>query len=632
MSLFKKLFSAKEKDSPPAQKSDAVDPRNDPNMIRVFDGYGRELFITRQTWLNSLKDTLKKAWDQPDQLYGLILQSVQDGFFNEMIQPAEQLRKIDPLGERSAVMLGIVYMKTGQLDRAEKILMDEIQLHGESGIVLTNLAKVYSERGDQTLVESTLWHALELDPNQDNGMGWYELTHRERGGEQAGLEALRRVAQLPKSWRARIWLARDALKNQDLPAALTLYHEALEMAGDPVPSDFLMQMSSDLGKNGHLPELLELTTPHFDVLRHGLQVGNNLIKAHLDLGQVDEARKILDQLYAQKRPDWSETLAYWDVELAKTSQNLGPVKTSAPVQVVMLAIQNPIWLRDSSPAAELFPAKVGDAPVICFLGSSAEMPTTDKTIRLQSPDTAGRLSRSLPLFLAEQTHFRCTSMAQTMIPWVTSPTGGFLFSGKIWKDDGAATSARQCQPPGDYIVIVHLRTVDPTWQMSFRLVRTIDNACLGSGEASFDPTQPEKAAFTLTDQLFEQLSAHAEVTSQKASPFYQVPTGVSFADYLLRLEQSLAVSCSSMEGVAPGFLSREREIIEGNIRLCLDHPQNPTTRILLAQTLRNLQKVRPNIVLEYREKVELLQREKPLTEPAAGVVHRIFEAVFVRKN
>src|SRR6185369_8004214 len=118
------------------------------------------------------------------------------------------------------------------------------------------------------------------------------------------LEALRRLAELPGSWRAQLWLAREALKSRQLDEALTLYRETLSSAAKPVPGDLLQQMSGDLGNAGHLPELLQLTESHFDCGKHGLQVGNNLIKAHLDLGQLEAARRILDQLYGLKRADW----------------------------------------------------------------------------------------------------------------------------------------------------------------------------------------------------------------------------------------------------------------------------------------------------------------------------------------
>ena len=141
-------------------------------------------------------------------------------------------------------------------------------------------------------------------------MGWYEVIHHERGGKEAGLAALRRIAELPGSWRAQLGLARDALDRRDLPAAISLYQRALSHA-EPAPADMLMQISGDLGNQGHLPELLELVGLRFDPGKHGLEVGNNLLKAHVDLGQLDGARQILDQLYALKRPDWKETLIPW---------------------------------------------------------------------------------------------------------------------------------------------------------------------------------------------------------------------------------------------------------------------------------------------------------------------------------
>ena len=69
--------------------------------------------------------------------------------------------------------------------------------------------------------------------------------------------------------------------------------EALGRAERPVPTDLLMQMSGDLGNNGYRAEIIRLVEPYFDPAFHGLQVGNNLIKANYDLGQLDTARRIL---------------------------------------------------------------------------------------------------------------------------------------------------------------------------------------------------------------------------------------------------------------------------------------------------------------------------------------------------
>ena len=81
---------------------------------------------------------------------------------------------------------------------------------------------------------------------------------------------------------------------------------------------------------------MRLTEPQFEPPVHGLQVGNNLIKAHFDLGQFDDARRILDKLYSLKRPDWKATLGYWDTELAKANIGDGKLVDQTPMSISML--------------------------------------------------------------------------------------------------------------------------------------------------------------------------------------------------------------------------------------------------------------------------------------------------------
>lgn len=110
--------------------------------------------------------------------------------------------------------------------------------------------------------------------------------------------------------------------------------------------------------------------------------------------------------------------------------------------------------------------------------------------------------------------------------------------------------------------------------------------------------------------------------------FYQVPAGNDFAVYQLRLEQELAVSFAATDGLKTGFLSGEREIVLGNLQLCVDHPHNATTRLLLMQTLAHLKKVRPDVVAEFKDKIALLQKEKPLPEPFHASVQTSLDTVF----
>lgn len=628
MNLFGKLLGKKPDVPKPSVTNSptSADLRKDPNLIRVYDKYGQKLFITKDQWrTNVLPGTIKSNWTSADGLYAVIISALNDGFMADVMKAAEQLHRIDPIPSRGACIHGIVLMKNKRLDEAARVLLTHLQKHGDDGSVLTNLAKVYAEQNRMKEADDTLWHALEVDPNQDNGLGWYEAIHRERGGDQAGLEALSRIAALPGSWRAQVWLARAALKSEKLEEALAYYAECLSRADKHIPADLLMQISGDLGNQGHLAELLRVVEPHFVVETHGLQVGNNLIKAHLDLGHIEDACQIMDQLYALKRPDWKETLSHWDTEIAKARITTQNIESQTPLKSGMLVGEGPVWLKPSSPAAELFKAKSADAPIIVFLGSSAEMPNPPQHVQHQIANPLGRLSRALPLFLAEQVTFATVAGVRTLVLWIEEKGGGFVLSGVAWSDEDAISFGKREPINGDYVVATHLKAQTEPWTVTVRLLRTADGKCLGNLEASVDISKSEDTIPTLARQLLTVLACNSDVKSESPSSIYQLPAAHHLNSYLLRLEQLLAVRCSSMGEVQPHFLSGEREIIDGNILLCVACPDNVVVRILLAQTLLAMKDVRPDIVKEFADNVALLQKEHPLKEPAYAIVQRMLD-------
>ena len=596
-------------------------------MMKVWDAYGRIGEIPRETWRTEvLPLNFRNNWNKADDLANLVNSALNDGFISDCLEPARQLCRIDPQPKRAINLLAFVLLKVEKLDEAERLLTNALSQHGRDGLLLNNLAKVHFARGKHAEVESTLWEALTLDPNVENTCGWYVAIHNDRGGEEAASECLRRIAALPGSWRAQLSLARIALKSRQPDQALASYQACLSHAGKPIPTDLLQQISGDLGNAGHLPEILQLVEPHYDVVAHGLAVGNNLIKAHCDLGQLDVARRLLDQLYALNRTDWKEHLAFWDTEIAKAHVALADAPKEAP-QMAMLTIAGPVWLKPESPAAELFPAKSADAPTVTLLGSTVEIATNSTRIQKQMSDAPGRMSRALPLFLAEQIEFTSNARVQTLVPWIIGDSPGFVLSGEPWEDETATTSASQAELKSDYVVTIHLKSNAEPWTAELRLVRTIDARCLGTLTGSFPFGKPEEGILALARQLVALLCEHAEVQPVPAPPLYQVPAASRFSDYLLRLEQLLAVRCSGVEGVAAGFLSGEREIVDGNLQLCLDFPQHVGMRILLAQTLLAMKRARPTVLSEYREKIALLQKEKPLSEPGHGVVQRMLNEV-----
>ena len=71
MNFFKKLFgknqpAGNKPAAPPAQEGaaqPAIDPAKDPNLIKVFDAYGQEMFLTKEAWRKDVLPTVNQRID-----------------------------------------------------------------------------------------------------------------------------------------------------------------------------------------------------------------------------------------------------------------------------------------------------------------------------------------------------------------------------------------------------------------------------------------------------------------------------------------------------------------------------------------------------------------------------------------
>jgi hypothetical protein len=151
---------------------------------------------------------------------------------------------------------------------------------------------------------------------------------------------------------------------------------------------------------------------------------------------------------------------------------------------------------------------------------------------------------------------------------------------------------------------------------------------VGQYSASFHPAKPDEAIPELAEQLLSLIAELKPVRRQECSGLYSAPTGGKLPYYLLRLEQLLAARYAAMDGEQSSFLHGEREVIDGNLQLCLDCPENAGARIVLAKTLLSIKAVRPRLVGEFKDKIDLLQSKKPLSEPAQSVVGRMINEAF----
>lgn len=116
-----------------------------------------------------LPEIIKEQWNDPDNLYMVIVKATEDGFTQELESATQHLIEIDPIPERAHSIRSIVLMKNEKNDEAEQTLQQCISKNGKHPIILTNLAKTYWKRDMKEKAVEILYEALQLDPNQENG-------------------------------------------------------------------------------------------------------------------------------------------------------------------------------------------------------------------------------------------------------------------------------------------------------------------------------------------------------------------------------------------------------------------------------------------------------------------------------
>jgi len=622
MGLLKRLFGKKDAPEIKEQKT-SEEMREDPGLIQVYDEYGREMFIDKTTWRNDvLPGNLKNAWDNQDELYNVIVSALNDEFYKDILTASEHLYKIDSNTERGTCIYAIALMKNGKLQKAKKILLSTIKEHGESGVLFTNLAKVYAEKGDQALTERTLWQGLEVDPNQDNAIEWWAAIHQEKSGEIGYITALEKSAAIKGSWRSQLWLAREALNRKNSEKALG-YYTHITKSITPLPTDAAMQISGDLGNAGRLNDIITIVGNVFEVEIHGLMVGNNLIKAHVDLKQYNKAQEIIDQLYSQNRPDWKSHLQYWENEINEHSNKYSAPVDENELKVTSLSLGWPVWSHKLSNHELLLPVKEKNTVHVAFISSSCRYPSTQQTSHTQKTDTEGAISRSIPLFLAEQTHMLTTATTSMFIP-VIANNGSFIVSGEPWSTEALVSMANEC----DYIVNSHLDANDKIWNFKVTLMNAKTGNVLETLNQKIDPQDPSSDIQQLATKFVSKMIEVYSVYKSIPPINYQIPKAREFNAYIDSLSQTLALTVATSPDGTPSAIYGEHSIIDCLLTLSLENPQSDIAQLLFIGALAKNKSYGSEIYLEYKRKANKLVVDQPLSGIAAKVVRDTIEALY----
>ena len=298
----------------------AAEVRQDNSLVSLYGAGGREIIMESNQWRTEvLPFNIKKKNDDPEGLSQLILTAMRDGFYEDILKASERLHDIDTSPVRGVALYAIALMETEKLKEAEKVIKKALSDHGDTGSLLTLLARVYSKGNQKKKSDEALLQALYCDPNQANAVEWLGVKTLEESGEKSFLKAMKRISGIEGAWRPYIWLGSFELISGNKESAISYYKKAIRKA-NPLPADGATKISGDLGKAGCSAEVVELFTPSFDSALWGILTGSNVVGACVLEGKKDEALRIISILEKQQQPQWDEHLSYLR-ELVKSMGN-----------------------------------------------------------------------------------------------------------------------------------------------------------------------------------------------------------------------------------------------------------------------------------------------------------------------
>lgn len=285
--------------------------REGSEWIELPTGDGETSRVSRQRYRDEiLPDQIEQAGDDAERLFQTLRLAVDKDVVEPCLEAAERLRELDADRERSATLLGLIHWKMDRLDRAEEVYESYLDEHGESGVVLMNLARVHDKRGDREQAKETLWRAIEVRPNLENAVDWWASLHADEVDDEEAHEAYRRAlreaADQPDSWYARARLAHFHLEQGDEEEGLAVARKVAAEAGDE--PRVMMLLTGPLGEHGHLEEMIEFFGDQYDPTRHNPLAGLNLIHACIETDRRELGRELLAGLEERDAPQVRESL------------------------------------------------------------------------------------------------------------------------------------------------------------------------------------------------------------------------------------------------------------------------------------------------------------------------------------
>jgi hypothetical protein len=302
-----------------------------------------------------------------------------------------------------------------------------------------------------------------------------------------------------------------------------------------------------------------------------------------------------------------------------------PTRTPEPVEpeTQLLAIEGPIWANPDGPFSKILGAKGDDAVEVAFLGGSLETSPQEEPAKAVAvpADLLARLARALPLFLTERIHLKTSTKATSFIP--RQGAGGLTPSPTPWSLRVLATLKRK----PDYVVFLHLVAGQGDARMQFSLKRVADEQTIATWEQPIDPANVNVAIHAAARRALSEVAWAAKVPLLPGTDGLFAPTSALLARYVAALDHALA---AHVTGQSPGPVptaNPDDSQLEDLLELCLRETDNAAMRMLLLSTIERASRAQPGMAKKYRQRLELLQRQYPLRQPAKGLTDAVLAKV-----
>ncbi|MBD8880131.1 hypothetical protein IHE49_06530 [Rhodanobacter sp. 7MK24] len=580
-------------------KPELVSGAKEQRLISVVDTYGRSFQIPLEQWRRDvLKPNLDSKWNDPEALYSLIISALRDDLASDVDQASARLIDIDPMTERAAVTRAIVQLKLGRTKDAGTTLRQAIAKVGETGILLTNQAKVISAEGNHALAMTTLDRALELDPNQDNGLGWRVAELTEASGADAAQAYLQTLAERPNTWRPQLLLGQRAIKASQREAGLAWFDQAL--AQTPHGADVMLAVSGELGKQGLLNDLVQRVAPIYDERRDDIRVGYNLLQAYVELSDAPTGRTLLERLFALGQPAFIQHLQHY----AKTFDEMtvqAPKALDNTPEVSIMQMNLPPWLLGMQDMQWAAPLRGQDRPRIVLLPLAAVDEPSENVARSGREDERGRLSRALPLFLLEQLVY-CSNLDVALNLPVADGHNLVLF-GRAVREEELEFLAQDF----DWAVEGEITHFDGGFKVVCRLRRLSDRSTLKRVEQSFKTQDIGDALMVMSGEILTAIGDATSSSIEPRVPMYALPTA-HVNEYLSALGQYLALTLAHSVN-ARDSLYGERNIYGWLQTLAVTIPDNESAQFMYFTALAKGRRMNSPVIDEFERPAAQRMRE-----------------------